>query len=92
MRFEIGFDLRAEIDLCVRVGRRFREFGWEAGIDKDDFAAGIDYPVLQAGAVLDRRVKSPGTFAAKGERFRHKAVFGETDGLDIYAHAVFSFR
>ena len=39
-RFEIGLDLRTKIDSGVRVGRRFGEFGGEAGIDEDDFAAG----------------------------------------------------
>ena len=64
-RFEVGLDLRAEIDSCVRIGRRFWEFGGEAGIDENDLAAGVNDPVLEAGAVLDRRIKPFCAFATK---------------------------
>ena len=90
-RFEVGLDLRAEIDSCVRIGRRFGEFGGEAGIDENDLVTGIDDPVLEAGAVLDRRVKPFCTFATKGERAGHESILEETDWLYRYAHLCFPF-
>jgi hypothetical protein len=53
-RFEVGLYLRAEIDSCIRIGRSIGEFRWESRIDENDLAAGVDDPVLQARAVLDR--------------------------------------
>ena len=88
-RFEIGLDLCAKIDLCVWFGRSIGEFGGKASIDEDDLATGIDDPVLQAGALLDRRVKPFCAFSTQGERLRHKAVFRETDGLYCYAQLCF---
>ena len=68
-RLEVGLDLCAKIDRGVRIGRRIGEFGGEAGIDEDNFAAGVDDPVLEAGAVLDRR----GGAARSGANFRGSA-------------------
>ena len=53
-RFEICLDFRAEIDSCIGISRRFGELGGKSCIDEDYFVAGVDNPVLQAGAVLDR--------------------------------------
>ena len=87
-RLQVGLDLRADVDR--RVGRRGaeREVLRHAGVDEDHLAAGVDHPVLQAGAVFHRGVEPFRAFAAKGERASHEAVFGETDWDDLDGHLV----
>ena len=87
--FEVGLGFRADEYPGVRVRRRVGELGGQAGIDEDDFAAGVDDPVLEARAVLDGGVEAVGAFAAAGEGLGHEAVFGETDGEDFDAHGQF---
>ena len=88
-RFEVGLDLRADIDSGVRISRHIGVFGGESSIDEDDLAAGVDDPVLEARAVFDRWVEAFCALAAKGERTGHEAIVGKPNWLDFYAHVMF---
>jgi len=85
-RLDVRLDFLADIDCRILCRFAKREVLGNASIDEDDFAPRVDHPVLEARAVLDRRVESFRTFAAKGERTRHETVFGKTNWLYRYAH------
>ena len=55
-RFDARLDGLAEVDGRVRRRRGVGEAGGQPRVDEDDLAAGVDDPVLEAGAVLDGRV------------------------------------
>ena len=90
-RLDVRLDFLADID--CRILRRFakRKVLGDARIDEDDFAPGVDHPVLEARAVLDRRVESFRAFATKGKRTRHETVLGKTNWLYRYAHCFIPF-
>ena len=86
-RFEsvhIRIDLAAHVYERLLVRNSVRYFRRHACVDQDDFRPGIDHKVLQAGAVLHRRIDPVHTFTAECERLGHKPVFIESDCADLH--------